>query len=110
MRARTAARTRTAKLEAERRRRASSSGVGVGAGLEEAHGILVLAQLRDEQSLARERVLALECRCSSARDKTAFTAVLERERRRHSATHPPQPVLHDNAPHNVDAPRSVAVL
>jgi hypothetical protein len=54
MRARTAARMRTAKLEAERRR-ASSSGVGVGAGLEEALGILELAEvhLRDKRGLAR---------------------------------------------------------
>jgi hypothetical protein len=61
MSARTAACTRTAKLEAERRRRASGSGVGVGAGLEEALGILELAELhlRDERCLARERVLAL---------------------------------------------------
>ena len=51
---------------------------GVRAGLEEALGVLVLAQLnlRDERGLLGVGVLALECRCSGARDKTAFTAVL----------------------------------
>jgi hypothetical protein len=57
---------------------ACGGGVGVGAGLEEALGVLVLAQLnlRDERGLLGVGVLALECRCSGARDKTAFTAVL----------------------------------
>ena len=77
--------------------------------------MLVLAELhlREERCLARERVAAFECSGPGASDKPAFTAVLERERRRPRAAHPPQPVLHDDAPHAVSAatpPGSAAVL
>ncbi len=77
--------------------------------------MFVLAELHlcDQRGLARERVAAFECSGPGASDKPAFTAVLERERRRPRAAHPPQPVLHDDAPHAVGAatpPRSSAVL
>jgi len=77
--ARASARARTHNcLAAQRRRRACGGGVGVGAGLQEALGILALAQLHlcDERGLARERVLAFERRGPGARDEEALEAVL----------------------------------
>jgi hypothetical protein len=77
--ARASARARTHNcLAAQRRRHACGGCVGVGAGLQEAIGILVLAQLHlcDERGLARERVLAFERRGPGARDEEALEAVL----------------------------------
>jgi len=77
--ARASARARTHNcLAAQRRRRACGGGVCVGAGLQEALGILALAQLHlcDERGLARERVLAFERRGPGARDEEALEAVL----------------------------------
>ena len=93
--------------------RACCGRVGVGAGLEEALGVLEIAQLhlRDKWSLVRDHIPALK-RCSAgARDESPLDTVLERKRRRR-ATHPPQPVLQDRAPNAVgaDTPPGYAVF
>ena len=76
------------------RRRACGGSVGVGTGLEESRDILVLAQLRDKRGLARERVLALECCCPGARDKTAFRQSCGMAQAQFAS--PPPPLLLDS--------------
>ena len=66
------------------KRRACSDGIGVCASLQQALGILVIAELDlcDERSLAREDVPALESRGVHTRNQPALLAVFEREHRR----------------------------